>query len=64
MNANASNGLHNEAVEGNRSSYEDVFTKTTLWIEKSIVVGDVGVQFDPVHAALPWAAFRFLPRVV
>ncbi|CAG9956002.1 unnamed protein product [Clonostachys rosea f. rosea IK726] len=23
-------------------------------------VGDIAVNFDPVHAALPWAAFRFL----
>ncbi|KAF7537616.1 hypothetical protein G7054_g3585 [Neopestalotiopsis clavispora] len=23
-------------------------------------IGDLAVQYDPVHAALPWAAFRFL----
>lgn len=26
-------------------------------------VGDIAVNFDPVHAALPWAAFRFVLEV-
>ena len=26
-------------------------------------VGDIAVSFDPTHAALPWAAFRFLLEV-
>lgn len=26
-------------------------------------VGDIAVNFDPVHAALPWAVFRFLLEV-
>jgi 3-dehydroquinate synthetase len=26
-------------------------------------IGDIIVQFDPVHAALPWAAVRFLLKV-
>ncbi|CAI6094410.1 unnamed protein product [Clonostachys chloroleuca] len=30
------------------------------WLQKFKEVGDVAVNFDPVHAALPWAAFRFL----
>ncbi|KAF7556864.1 hypothetical protein G7Z17_g1100 [Cylindrodendrum hubeiense] len=30
------------------------------WLDKFKEVGDTVVQFDPVHAALPWAAFRFI----
>lgn len=41
----------------------DVFTKIARWIEKFIEVGDVTVQYDPGHAALPWAALRFLLKV-
>lgn len=26
-------------------------------------IGDIIVQYDPVHAALPWAGFRFLMQV-
>lgn len=41
----------------------DVFTKIAKWIQKFIEVGDTIVQFDPGHAALPWAALRFLLKV-
>ena len=29
------------------------------WIHKFKEIGDVAVQYDPSHAALPWAAIRF-----
>lgn len=32
-------------------------------MEKFKGVGDVAVQYDPGHAALPWAAIRFLLQV-
>ncbi|KAK8015801.1 hypothetical protein PG991_008689 [Apiospora marii] len=38
----------------------DVADKILTWLGKFKEVGDVAVSFDPVHAALPWAAFRFL----
>ena len=38
----------------------DIFTKIVTWVEKFIEVGDVAVQYGPGHAALPWAALRFL----
>lgn len=41
----------------------DVFTKIAKWFEKFIEIGDVAVQYDPGHAALPWAAVRFLLTV-
>lgn len=41
----------------------DIFAKIAKWVEKFIQVGDVAVQYDPGHAALPWAALRFLLKV-
>ncbi|KAI5789325.1 hypothetical protein FPQ18DRAFT_261600, partial [Pyronema domesticum] len=32
-------------------------------IEKVIPIGDVISSYDPAHAALPWAAFRFTLQV-
>ncbi|KAI5813890.1 hypothetical protein BZA77DRAFT_389541 [Pyronema omphalodes] len=34
--------------------------KLLNWIDKFKEIGDIVVQYDPAHAALPWAAFRFL----
>jgi hypothetical protein len=48
---------------GNTIKIRDIFTKITKWIEKFIEVGDVAVQHDPGHAALPWAAVRFILKV-
>ena len=41
----------------------DIFAKIALWINKFMMVGDMAVQYDPVHAALPWALVRFLLKV-
>lgn len=41
----------------------DVFAKIAKWVEKFVEVGNVAVQYDPGHAALPWAALRFLLKV-
>lgn len=41
----------------------DVFGKTITWIEKIKGIGDTIVQYDPGHAALPWAAARLLLQV-
>ena len=34
-----------------------------VWIRKFVEVGDIAIQYDPGHAALPWAAIRFLLQV-
>ena len=34
--------------------------KLVGWIEKFKEVVDIAVQYDPVHAALPWAGVRFI----
>lgn len=38
----------------------DVCEKLANWVRKFKEIGDVAVQYDPGHAALPWAAVRFL----
>ncbi|KAI5840895.1 hypothetical protein BZA05DRAFT_242392 [Tricharina praecox] len=34
--------------------------KIGRWIQRFKDIGDIVVQYDPGHAALPWAGFRFL----
>lgn len=41
----------------------DVFDKIVSWVNKFIAIGDSAVQYDPTHAALPWAAFRLVLQV-
>ena len=38
----------------------DLVDKIAVWVGKFIKIGDVAVQYDQSHAALPWAAVRFL----
>ncbi|MCJ1269051.1 hypothetical protein MMC22_008939 [Lobaria immixta] len=38
----------------------DLLEKVMVWVNKFKEVVDVAIQYDPVHAALPWAAVRFL----
>ena len=41
----------------------DLFSKIVVWIDRFKEIGDIVVQYDPVHAALPWAGVRFLLQV-
>jgi hypothetical protein len=43
--------------------FMDLFSKVVKWIDIFKQVGDAAVQYDPVHAALPWAGVRFLLQV-
>jgi hypothetical protein len=43
--------------------FRDLFSKAIQWIDLFKQVGDTAVQYDPVHAALPWAGVRFLLQV-
>ena len=43
--------------------FVDLFRKIFKWIDLFKQVGDLAVQYDPVHAALPWAGVRFLLQV-
>lgn len=38
----------------------DLATKVATWLNKFKEIGDIVIQIDPIHAALPWAAIRFL----
>ena len=38
--------------------------KIISWLAKFKEVGDMAIQYDPGHAALPWAGIRFLLQVV
>ncbi|KAJ0425000.1 hypothetical protein BJY00DRAFT_326112 [Aspergillus carlsbadensis] len=48
---------------GEKVFARDLFAKVVRWIEHFKQVGDVAVQYDPVHASLPWAGIRFLLEV-
>jgi hypothetical protein len=41
----------------------DTTAKILAWLDKFKQVGDVAVQYDPQHFALPWAGVRFLLEV-
>ena len=41
----------------------DILDKIAVWVQKFKDVGDIVVQYDPVHTALPWAGVRFLLQV-
>jgi len=41
----------------------DIGMKILHWIDRFKQIGDIIVQYDPVHAVLPWAGFRFLLKV-
>ncbi|KAF3287343.1 hypothetical protein TWF970_007069 [Orbilia oligospora] len=38
----------------------DISEKIIVWLKTFKEVGDIAVQYDPVHAALPWAGVRFM----
>ena len=41
----------------------DVFAKMVHWIDAFKQIGDIIVQYDPGHAALPWAGVRFILQI-
>jgi hypothetical protein len=54
---------HYTKKSGEKVSFVDLFSKIVKWVDLFKQVGDTAVQYDPVHAALPWAGFRFLLQV-
>lgn len=44
--------------------FKKYFDNIIRWLDKFKGIGDVVSSFDPVHAALPWAAFRFILQVL
>ena len=49
--------------EGEVVVLQDVGMKILRWVDKFKQIGDIIIQYDPGHAALPWAGFRFLLQV-
>ena len=49
--------------EGEDIKVRKFFDSILTWVEKFIVVGDTVMQYDPGHAALPWAAVRMVLQV-
>ena len=41
----------------------DQLEKIVGWVDKFKQIGDQAMQYDPGHAALPWAGVRFLLQV-
>ncbi|KXH45551.1 pfs domain-containing protein [Colletotrichum salicis] len=48
---------------GKKVIVRDVLTKVAKWVHHFKEVCDIAVQYDPGHAALPWAGVRFLLNV-
>jgi hypothetical protein len=49
--------------DGSEVVLREIFVKIVKWINKFKALGDLTIQYDPVHAALPWAAIRFFLQV-
>ncbi|KAJ0339227.1 hypothetical protein KNSL1_012105 [Colletotrichum chrysophilum] len=43
-----------------RLELRPLFNSMIKWLDKVKGIGDIVSSFDPVHAALPWAAFRLV----
>lgn len=41
----------------------DLLEKVVKYFRRFKEIGDIVIQFDPVHAALPWAGVRFIFEV-
>lgn len=50
-------------ISGDEVILRDVFEKIVTWVNKFKDFGDIAMQYDPGHAALPWAGVRFLLQV-
>jgi hypothetical protein len=50
--------------QGKKIILRDVAEKIVSWLNKFKDFGDIAVNFDPVHASLPWAGVRFLLQVL
>lgn len=56
---------HDQSLKFKKPGGEEVVVRHVLeryikWLDCFKAVGDSAVQYDPVHAALPWAAVRFV----
>ncbi|KAI1128059.1 hypothetical protein F5Y10DRAFT_292341 [Nemania abortiva] len=47
-------------INGRKIYIRDILEKLSVWVKKLIAISDIAIQYDPVHAALPWAAVRLI----
>ena len=52
--------LHFKNKNGEIVAVRDLFKRVAEWVDKFKEVGDILSQYDPQHAAVPWAAVRFV----
>jgi hypothetical protein len=50
-------------AHGEKVMVRDKLNKIVDWVNRFKEVGDAAVQYDPTHAALPWAVIRFFLQV-
>ena len=50
-------------LDGETIVLRDIFQKIAVWVNMFKQIGDTVVQYDPGHAALPWAGLRFILQV-
>ena len=52
------------SFRGDEIVLKDIGMEILRWVDNFKQIGDIVVQYDPVHAALPWAGFRILLKVL
>ena len=52
------------SFRGDEIILKDIGMKILRWMDNFKQIGDIVVQYDPIHAALPWAGFRILLKVL
>jgi hypothetical protein len=55
---------HKFRFRGREIILRDIAGKIIIWLNKFKEIGDIAVNFDPVHASLPWVGVRFLLQVL
>ena len=49
--------------DGRHIILRDLCEKVIVWVRKFKEIGDVAVQYDPIHTSLPWASIRSILQV-
>ena len=52
------------SFRGDEIVLKDIGMKILRWVDNFKQIGDIVVQYDPAYAALPWAGFRILLKVL
>ena len=55
--------IKDDGKRSRRVIVRDLADKLINWVSKFVAVGDTIIQYDPGHAAIPWAIVRFILQV-